>query len=94
MTREEIESRGAGRGLVWSMGAEPASVGPGFHEESSAGWTSLSHLMLVSELESEFGVTFAGSEVLKAGELGTNRGRAGRPARGWPVREGLRPSRA
>ncbi len=64
MTREEIESR-VREVLVRTTGAEPASVGPGFHQESSAGWTSLSHLMLVSELESEFGVTFAGSEVLK-----------------------------
>jgi acyl carrier protein len=41
----------------------PASVGPGFSTNSAAGWTSLNHLMLVSQLEAEFQVLFSNAEI-------------------------------
>lgn len=40
-----------------------ASVGPEFTASSSSGWTSLNHLMLISQLESEFGVVFSNQEI-------------------------------
>ncbi len=40
-----------------------ASVGPGLTAESSGAWTSLNHLMLISQLESEFGVVFSNQEI-------------------------------
>ena len=62
MKSQEIEPRV--RELIARItGADAATVGPGFDQASAPGWTSLTHLMLVSELESEFGVAFAGREV-------------------------------
>jgi len=40
-----------------------ASVGPEFSASSSTAWTSLNHLMLISQLESEFGVVFSSQEI-------------------------------
>ena len=40
-----------------------ASVGPELSSTSSAAWTSLNHLMLISQLESEFGVVFSNQEI-------------------------------
>lgn len=42
---------------------EPADVGPGLTSATSAAWTSLNHLMLVSQLENEFGVVFSNQEI-------------------------------
>jgi len=38
-------------------------VGPGLSASTSAAWTSLNHLMLISQLENEFGVVFSNQEV-------------------------------
>jgi acyl carrier protein len=40
-----------------------ASVGPDFTSSSSPAWTSLNHLMLISQLENEFGVVFSNQEI-------------------------------
>jgi acyl carrier protein len=40
-----------------------ASIGPEFSATSSSAWTSLNHLMLISQLESEFGVVFSNQEI-------------------------------
>lgn len=40
-----------------------ASVGPELSSSSSAAWTSLNHLMLISQLENEFGVVFSNQEI-------------------------------
>jgi acyl carrier protein len=40
-----------------------ASVGPEFSTGSSGAWTSLNHLMLISQIESEFGVVFSNQEI-------------------------------
>jgi acyl carrier protein len=41
----------------------PASIGPGFSAQSTLAWTSLNHLMLISQLENEFGVFFSNQEI-------------------------------
>jgi hypothetical protein len=44
----------------------PAAVearGPGLTQASTPSWTSLNHLMLVSQLESEFGRFFSNEEI-------------------------------
>jgi acyl carrier protein len=40
-----------------------ASVGPDLTSSSSPAWTSLNHLMLISQLENEFGVVFSNQEI-------------------------------
>ena len=53
----------------------PASeVGPGFTEASTANWTSLNHLMLVSQLESEFGLFLSNlhDSMQKSGKIKIN----------------------
>ena len=40
-----------------------ASVGPDLTSSSSSAWTSLNHLMLISQLENEFGVVFSNQEI-------------------------------
>ncbi len=39
------------------------SIGPGFSRETASSWTSLNHLMLVSQIESEFGLMFSNAEI-------------------------------
>ncbi len=41
----------------------PNQIGEDFSAESSGNWTSLNHLMLVSQLEGEFGVVFTNQEI-------------------------------
>jgi acyl carrier protein len=41
----------------------PGEIGPELTPETSSAWTSLNHLMLISQLESEFGVVFSSTEV-------------------------------
>ena len=41
----------------------PGEIGPELSTETSSAWTSLNHLMLISQLESEFGVVFSSQEV-------------------------------
>lgn len=38
-------------------------IGPGFSQDASPGWTSLNHLMLISQIEAEFGVMFSNTEI-------------------------------
>ena len=38
-------------------------IGPAFSASSSSAWTSLNHLMLISQLEGEFGVVFSNQEI-------------------------------
>jgi acyl carrier protein len=40
-----------------------ASVGEEFSATSSGAWSSLNHLMLISQLEGEFGVVFSNQEI-------------------------------
>ncbi len=39
------------------------TIDEGFSAESSGNWTSLNHLMLISQLEGEFGVVFSNQEI-------------------------------
>lgn len=39
------------------------NVGPGLSASTSTAWTSLNHLMLISQLENEFGVVFSNQEI-------------------------------
>jgi acyl carrier protein len=41
----------------------PGEIGPQLSTETSSAWTSLNHLMLISQLESEFEVVFSSQEV-------------------------------
>jgi acyl carrier protein len=41
----------------------PADVVPELSVSTSSAWTSLNHLMLISQLESEFGVVFSNQEI-------------------------------
>jgi acyl carrier protein len=38
-------------------------IGPGFEQADAPSWTSLNHLMLVSQLESEFGLFLSNEEI-------------------------------
>lgn len=49
--------------LAQILDVPAARVGPGFSSESTAGWTSLNHLMLISQLEDEFEVVFSNQEI-------------------------------
>jgi len=49
--------------LAQVLDVPAASVGPGFSASSSSAWTSLNHLMLMSQLENEFGVVFSNQEI-------------------------------
>ncbi|MGH7720390.1 MAG: acyl carrier protein [Gemmatimonadaceae bacterium] len=49
--------------LAQVMDVEPAQVGAGFGNATCASWTSLKHLMLVSQLESSFDVMFSNREI-------------------------------
>jgi acyl carrier protein len=39
------------------------SIGPDVSASSSPAWTSLNHLMMISQLESEFGIVFTNQEI-------------------------------
>jgi acyl carrier protein len=62
VTQEKIEA-GVRDLLAQVTQTDPGSVGPGFHCSRAPGWSSLQHLMLVSQLESRFGVTFSNREI-------------------------------
>jgi acyl carrier protein len=49
--------------LAQVLDVPPTSVGPEFSASSSSAWTSLNHLMLMSQLENEFGVVFSSQEI-------------------------------
>ncbi len=40
-----------------------ASIGPESSTATIASWTSLNHLMLISEIENEFGVVFSNQQI-------------------------------
>jgi acyl carrier protein len=45
------------------LGVPTEGIGPGFSSDSAPEWTSLNHLMLVSQIEGEFGVFFSTQDV-------------------------------
>ena len=45
------------------LGVPAERIGSGFSADSTPEWTSLNHLMLVSQLESAFGVFFSNQEI-------------------------------
>ena len=45
------------------MDVAPDSIGSSFDQASCDSWSSLTHLMLISELESRFGVSFSNQEI-------------------------------
>ena len=47
------------------LGVPADAIGAGFSSDSRAEWTSLNHLMLISQIETEFGVLFSNQEVLQ-----------------------------
>jgi acyl carrier protein len=49
--------------LAQVLDVPATSVGPEFSASSSSAWTSLNHLMLMSQLENEFGVVFSNQEI-------------------------------
>lgn len=44
-------------------GEPPEAIGPGFSQDTAPSWTSLIHLMLVSQIEHEFGTTLSNEEI-------------------------------
>ena len=49
--------------LAQVLGVPAERIGPGFSADSAPEWTSLNHLMLVSQVEGEFGVFFSNQEI-------------------------------
>lgn len=49
--------------LAQVLDVPESAVGPGFSETDAPSWTSLNHLMLVSQLESEFGLFLTNEEI-------------------------------
>jgi acyl carrier protein len=47
------------------MEARPSEVGSDFGADSCANWTSLRHLMLISQVEDRFDVVFTQAEIQK-----------------------------
>jgi acyl carrier protein len=45
------------------LGIPIEHIGPGFQARDHPSWSSLQQLMLVSELERQFGVTFTNAEI-------------------------------
>jgi acyl carrier protein len=45
------------------LGVPSTSIGPEFAAGSTPSWTSLNHLMLISQVESAFGVFFTNQEI-------------------------------
>jgi acyl carrier protein len=45
------------------LGVAPEAIGPNFSTDTAPAWTSLNHLMLISQVESEFGVFFTNQEI-------------------------------
>jgi acyl carrier protein len=49
--------------LAQVLDVSASDVGPGFTEASTTSWTSLNHLMLVSQLEAEFGLFLSNEQI-------------------------------
>lgn len=62
MNRQEIEAS-VKDVLAQVMDVNPGRIGPGFGRDSCDSWGSLTHLMLISELESRFSVAFSSQEI-------------------------------
>lgn len=69
MTREQIETS-VRDVLAQVMDVDPEVIGSGFGQNSCDSWGSLTHLMLISELESRFNVTFSSQEVPQLSSYG------------------------
>jgi acyl carrier protein len=41
----------------------PDEIGPALSTDTASAWTSLNHLMLISQIENEFGVVFSNQEL-------------------------------
>lgn len=39
------------------------SISTGFSAEAAPAWTSLNHLMLISQIENDFGISFSNQEI-------------------------------
>jgi acyl carrier protein len=65
MDRAQIESR-VRELLVQVLGVPSTSIGPEFSASATPEWTSLNHLMLISQIEGEFGVFFSNQQVREA----------------------------
>jgi acyl carrier protein len=50
--------------LAQVLDLRPAEIGPELSAATSSAWTSLNHLMLISQLENEFGVVFSNQEIV------------------------------
>ncbi len=67
------------RALLSEVMDVPAeSIGPEFSSSSSSAWTSLNHLMLISQLENEFEVVFSNQEIRDLTSFGAIVGALGR----------------
>jgi acyl carrier protein len=49
--------------LAQVLGVPSNSIGPEFSATSTPAWTSLNHLMMISQVESEFGVFFSNQQI-------------------------------
>ena len=49
--------------LAQVLDVRPTNIGSDFSATSSGAWTSLNHLMLISQLETEFDVVFSNQEI-------------------------------
>lgn len=49
--------------LAQVLDVPTASIALGFSAQSAPAWTSLNHLMLISQVENEFGVFFSNQEI-------------------------------
>ncbi len=60
--REQIQAQVRGL-LAQVLDVPPESIGPEFSQALIPSWTSLIHLMLMSQIETEFGVFLSNQEI-------------------------------
>lgn len=60
--RSDVAAR-AREVLARVLDLAPADISPELSTATAGSWTSLNHLMLVSELENEFGVVFSNHDI-------------------------------
>jgi len=63
MGDEDEVTTGVRELLAQVLDVPSASIGPDFSAASAPSWTSLNHLMLISQVESAFGVFFTSEEI-------------------------------
>lgn len=61
-SREQIQAQ-VRQLLAQVLDVPPETIGPEFSQALAPAWTSLIHLMLMSQIESEFGVFLSNQEV-------------------------------